>query len=69
MSDDENDGEDDCDSNPNTGSQNENSVASGIAKLTAASRFGNGFSFVLAFFLNLARFNFAVDKNFKDESD
>ena len=65
MSDDENDEEDDCDSNPNTGSQNENSVASG----TAASRFGNGFSFVLAFFLNLARFNFAVDKNFKDESD
>ncbi|EEF52067.1 E2F transcription factor-like E2FE [Ricinus communis] len=38
-SDDENDDEDDCDSNPNTGSQN--SIPSGISKSTAASRFDN----------------------------
>ncbi|XP_021669663.2 LOW QUALITY PROTEIN: E2F transcription factor-like E2FE [Hevea brasiliensis] len=38
---DDNDDEDECDSNPNTGSQNDNSIPSGIVKSTAASRFDN----------------------------
>ncbi|XP_065876513.1 E2F transcription factor-like E2FE isoform X2 [Euphorbia lathyris] len=41
VSDDENDVEDDSDSNPNTGSPNENSIPSGIVKSMAASRFDN----------------------------
>ncbi|KAJ9163697.1 hypothetical protein P3X46_023337 [Hevea brasiliensis] len=41
LSDDENDDEDDCDSNPNTGSQNDNLIPSGIVKSKAASRFDN----------------------------
>ncbi|WCJ36022.1 E2F transcription factor-like E2FE [Euphorbia peplus] len=39
ISDDENDVEDDCDSNPNTGSQNDNSIPSGIVKSKATSKF------------------------------
>ncbi|XP_043806261.1 E2F transcription factor-like E2FE isoform X2 [Manihot esculenta] len=41
VSDYENDYEDECDSNPNTGSQNDNSIPSGIVKSTAAPRYDN----------------------------
>ncbi|KDP31157.1 hypothetical protein JCGZ_11533 [Jatropha curcas] len=41
VSDDDNDDEDDWDSNPNIGSQNDNPIPSGIVKSTAASRFDN----------------------------
>lgn len=44
MSDYENDYEDECDSNPNTGSQNDNSIPSGIVKSTAAPRYGKWLS-------------------------